>query len=83
MKHDCDLCCFGLQIWFVSKHDKVPHYVRQISDSCGRLSHPLDVVGVGTDDTQILLQDDDVLIDPVGNSPLKLFLTSREELAMR
>lgn len=57
-----------LLIWYVSKHDKVPHYMDKIEKSVGRL-------GITNPEnfTTHLIQKQ-VLVDPSGNSFMKVYM---------
>jgi len=63
----------------VSSHDYVPRRMKQIDRSYSKLA----THHVTTVDAMDVLQlaDDDVLLDPFGNAPMKLFVTTREEVS--
>eukprot|EP01034_Spumella_vulgaris_P035955 gene35955-44337_t len=68
-------------VWFVSHHDKISRNTRLISESCDRLSRELVVSEQSQDsDCAVQLGEDDVLIDPTGNCPLKVYSTTCEEI---
>lgn len=75
----------SILVWCVSKHDKVSHNMNQIDRACLKLSQTPTVVSrVGIhllDHTVLQIDVDAVLLDPAGNTPLKLYTTSRSTLS--
>ena len=78
-----------MQVWCVSHHDDVPDYLKKMDQAFSRLSNKF-VVGDGqiqngraaSVDAESVLQmsEDDVLLNPVGNIPLKLSCASLSHL---
>eukprot|EP01034_Spumella_vulgaris_P034000 gene34000-41934_t len=66
-------------VWFVSKHDDVSKHLQLLNDSSQRLATLPCIKDSAETDSLMLLGDDDVLIDPSGNCPLKVYVSSRGE----
>ncbi len=65
--------------WYVSKHGSVNHYVHCIEQSLDRLSiEP----AAGAPSAALQLSDEDVLLDPRGNVPLKIFTAARGDIPL-
>ena len=76
-------------MWCVSHHDDVPDYLERIDQAFARLSHKFVVVdgharggGAAPAGAEAALQmsEDDVLLNPIGNVPLKLAVARLAEL---
>jgi len=70
----------SIMIWFVSKHDKVPHYVKLMNMYFSRQKTARDAA-VGIEGDAISLGEHTCLLDPIGNSPMKIYMASRDDLA--
>eukprot|EP01034_Spumella_vulgaris_P038530 gene38530-47578_t len=66
-------------IWFVSKHDNVKKYLTLIDNSCNRLAKLPAVQEFA--ESFMVLSEEDVLIDPRGNCPLKIYVSSGAEIS--
>jgi hypothetical protein len=78
-----------MQVWCVSHHDDVPDYLQKIDQAFSRLSNKFVIVnscvqgeGAAFADAESALKmsEDDVLLNPIGNVPLKLSIASLSEL---
>ncbi len=69
-----------MQIWYVAKHDDVRHFRNLIENSCVRQTAHVEITDFADEDASLKLGEDDVLLDPEGNCPLKAFATSRTEI---
>eukprot|EP01034_Spumella_vulgaris_P022923 gene22923-29101_t len=70
------------KVWFVSKLDRVSHYLDLIDASCHRLTRELVCTQHNSEQVEasVLLGDNDVLIDPAGNCPLKSHQVQNSEV---
>eukprot|EP01034_Spumella_vulgaris_P034193 gene34193-42161_t len=79
---DTDVDGLAEQIWFVCHHDDISRCVRLIDESANRLSRQLTVqLGIEEAESVLQLGEDDVLIDPTGNCPLKVYRATGAEVA--
>eukprot|EP01034_Spumella_vulgaris_P026515 gene26515-33104_t len=71
-------------VWFVSKHDDVNSLVRLIDKSYGRLAKQPELVTNETfgADPMLGLGDEDTLLDPIGNCPLKMHTATRGDIPL-
>ncbi len=78
-----------MQVWRVSHHDNMPAYLQKIDQAFSLLSNKFvlfnsHVQGAASDDGDLALQmsEDDVLLNLIGNVPLKLSIASLSELTL-
>lgn len=83
----------SLIIWFVSKHDDVSKYLRVMNDYFSRQKKMIVEIVLGGDNktgrtkcetqgNKLELSEDMTLLDPIGNSPLKIFTARRDQLGL-
>ena len=81
----------GILVWYVSPHDRVSGYMRQIDEAEKRTLRQLTAItavpdlhdaltSTSGDDNQSDLRHDQVMLDPFGDVPLKLFALRYEDL---
>lgn len=73
----------SILVWCVSKHDRVSHNMLQIDRACSKLSRAPIIRCQDEDCSNAFLQidEDAILLDPIGNTPLRIYATSRRELS--
>lgn len=77
-----DACCW-YQVWFVSKHDNVTRDLEYMNDYFRRQKKSMQKLSIeNSEDNRALVMDDPDcwLLDPNGNSPLKIYTIRRADL---
>jgi hypothetical protein len=76
----------GILVWYVSKHKHVSKYMAQIDEASMRLNRQLSSARSlfeGDEADALLLDGDTVLLDPMGNTPLKIHEADVRQLASK
>jgi hypothetical protein len=74
-----------IQIFSVAKHDEVPNKLELMSDAYKRMSTHRETANAGQaeedkDGVNPPVQQDELLLDPTGNTPLKRYIVRRDQL---